>query len=92
MAELSKKQRSQQKRESKVAELTTIFRRAYEMSRAWGTHPQKALRNARKDVEAFIDTELKRAPQERSFFISCAIEFRESLPAIVAQEEGQDVS
>lgn len=92
MTEISKKQRVQQKREARVEELVTIFRRSYEMARAWGSHPQKAYRNAFKEVNTFIDTELKRVPQERSFMISCAMEFKEKLPDIVKQEEGKDVS
>lgn len=92
MTELSKKQRVAKRREEKVAELQTIFRRSYEMGRAWGSSQPKVLRIAFKEVETFVNASVRKVPQEKSFILSCFSEFKSGLKALVAQEEGQDAS
>jgi len=91
MDELTKAQKIEQKRQARLKELLTIFHRAYEMSRAWGKHQQIAEKIARGEVENFLRNTMKLTPQENSFILSYARDFRELIPNIIKQIESNHV-
>ena len=87
MTEITRKERVKQKQELKLDEIKTIFCRSYELSRAWGVKQHKAQREAYKEVEKYIDTEIKKCPQEKSFILDCFREFTNNLNTLIKKEE-----
>lgn len=87
MAELTKKERVEQRREKRLADIRIVFCRPYELARAWGVKQPKAQREAYKEVEKYIADEIKKCPQEKSFILACFKDFTADLNSLIKIEE-----
>ena len=87
MAELTRKERVAIKRQSKVLEYQLVLTHAYEMWRSWNCKPEHASNKAKRETEKYIYQQMKRIPQEKSFFMDCAIEFRNSQDKLLQEIE-----
>jgi len=85
--EPSRKAITEQRRKDCLKTLEGIFRRSYEMSRAWGIQQERARRFALEDVLAYMIAEMERVPQDKSFLSACLSDFKEQVPEIIKQEE-----
>ena len=86
--ELSKKERTAQKRQALTGELYTLFVRSYEMDRAWKMPQRKAFDNAFSVMNRRVDELIKQRPQETSFIIGCRGEAKEAAIQRVMALEG----
>lgn len=87
--ELSKKERTAQRRQALTQELYGVFVRSYEMDRAWRVPQRKAFDKAFQAMNARVDALMKQKPQDSSFIIGCRGDAKELAIKRVAELEGQ---
>lgn len=84
---MTKEQRIE-RRTNKVNSWLTIFRREYEMCRAYRNNKEVSIRRANGEAMKAINSDLMCcAPSDRSFFIDCKVEYKCAVPKIVDEEE-----
>lgn len=69
--ELSRKERTAQRRQAYVDDFYHTYIHEYEMSRAWGLYPHRAAERSWKEFNNKINALIKGKPQETSFILSC---------------------
>ena len=82
-----KKSKGELKREAQLAVYVGIFRRAYEMARAYRLPQIIAYRKGYAEVAKQFQCDSKERPQERSIFETCFNIFRDTVHLIAFEEE-----
>lgn len=83
------KEEKKARKEAKVAEWLVVFRRSYEMSRAYGKTVKKAIEDAITDTNKAIFKDWSQTPQDRMFLVDCKMIIMERLKdTAIACERG----
>ena len=84
---MNTKEQKKERKDKKVAEWIGVFRRSYEMSRAYGKNIELSVWCATKDLNKKINSDWEQSPRERMFFIDCKQSVVSMLKDTVISEE-----
>lgn len=87
--ELSKKERTEQKRQAISHDMYLVFAHSYEMDRAWRTPQRKSFEKAINLFHTYVNQLMKQKPQDRALLTECRTQAKALIVKLVADLEGQ---
>jgi hypothetical protein len=88
---MTRKKASEEKRRPIINAWAGIYRREYEMYRAYGFSMDRAMDMARLAVKKEYDNEAHKHPQDKMFFLDVRIDVLDLQGKIVSEVEQQEV-